>query len=65
MVSLAAPNEGVMYDSFNNIAFALQVIAFLLALIFLALTGMGVLFAPAVLSRFDELLVVLRRIADK
>lgn len=54
-----------MYDSFNNIAFALQVIAVILAMIFLALTGMGIFIAPALLGKMDELIVVLRKIADK
>lgn len=54
-----------MFDSLHGISFALQIISFLLALIFLSLLGMGVLVAPAVLMRMDALIAVLREISSK
>lgn len=52
-------------SSFPQILLALQVIAVMLALIFLAMLGSGLVLAPAFLMRFDQLIAVLKEIAEK
>lgn len=54
-----------MFEAFPAIAFALQVIACLLLLIWMTLVGLGVIVAPVFVSRFDQLIEVLKQIAAK